>query len=84
MGFGYEMGFGFGFEIGFGFECWPTIGSLGLKESEGFGCWPTVGCLGLKESEGFGLEVWISEESTSVTLDQLISHIPRGPQTNLK
>ena len=33
--------------------------------------------MGLKESMGFGLE------GTSVTLDQLTSHAPRGPRTNL-
>ena len=75
MGFGFEMGFGLGFEMGFGLEF-----EMGLVVE----CWPTVGCLGLKELEGFGLEGWISEESTSVTLDQLISHVPRGPRTNLR
>ena len=86
MGFGFEMGFGLEFEMGFMDECWPTVGCLGLEFEMGLvvECWPTVGCLGLKELEGFGLEGWISEESTSVTLDQLISHVPRGPRTNLR
>ena len=44
----------------------------------------TVGGLGLRESEDFGLGGWLREESTSVTLDQLISHVPRGPRTSLR
>ena len=67
-------------------ECWPTVGCLGLEFEMGLDVvsWLTVGCLGLRESEDFGLGGWISEESTSVTLDQLISHVPRGPRTSLR
>ena len=70
LGFGFDMGFGFGLEMGFGFEAFEFR--------------PTVGSLGLKGSVGFGLEGWLSGESTSVTLEQLISHVPRGPRISLK
>ena len=54
---------------------------FGLKKVEGFGLgiWPAEGtslCLGLLKSMGFGFEAWPTEGSTSITLDQLIPHLP--------
>ena len=50
--------------------------------------WLAEGGLGLREfvglEGGLGLWGWLREESTSVTLDQLISHVPRGPRTSLR
>ena len=33
-------------------------------------------CLGLLKSMGFGFEAWPTKGSTSITLDQLIPHLP--------
>ena len=45
--------------------------------------WLAEGGLGLRETEDFGLGGWLREEATSETLDQLTSHVPKGPRTNL-
>ena len=43
--------------------------------------------MGLNEFDGLkgglGLSVWLLEDGTSETLDQLTSHVPRGPRTSL-
>ena len=69
-------------------EGWEGLGfhlktrfCLGLKrlKGSGLGIWPAEGtslCLGLLKSMGFGFEAWPTEGSTSITLDQLIPHLP--------
>ena len=49
--------------------------------------WLAEGGLGLREfvglEGGLGLWGWLIEDATSETLDQLTSHVPRGPRTSL-